>query len=201
MERHTSTHGICGTDARVGYRASRRPGHNAGEGSIMTAVEFPTPSMTYFSPGKPTAEINPWLTKVLRLAEAASTSRALSGANVRWIRGSVQDWSRQRFSLAHELAHLEFWPEAARGVGQAPDPVTHVAREKLLRFVDGILAAVRLTLVRLLAALSRVIGAISFVLAMIAACRRYGHRQDRGDHCSPYAHSCRMLPGRVSTAC
>jgi hypothetical protein len=52
----------------------------------------------------------------------------------------------------------------------------------LLRLLDGILAALCLMLVRVLAALSRHPDALMFVLIMLAACLRYGRREEPGDH-------------------
>ena len=55
-------------------------------------------------------------------------------------------------------------------------------RSAFLRLLDGILAALHLMLVRVLAALSRHPDALTFVLVMIAACLRYGRRSEPDDH-------------------
>ena len=55
-------------------------------------------------------------------------------------------------------------------------------RTALLRLLDGILAALRLMLVRVLAALSRHPDALAFVLVLLAACLRYGRRSEPDDH-------------------
>lgn len=54
----------------------------------------------------------------------------------------------------------------------------------LLRLLDGILAALRLMVVLVLAALSRHPDALIFVLVMLAACLRYGRREEPDDHAS-----------------
>lgn len=71
------------------------------------------------------------------------------------------------------------------------------ARKSLLRFVNGIIAALRLMLIRVLAALSRLVDATNFVLVMIAACLRYGHRQDPDDHHSLPARRYQSWLGRA----
>jgi hypothetical protein len=53
-----------------------------------------------------------------------------------------------------------------------------------LRLLDGILAALCLMLMRVLAALSRQPDALTFVLIMLAACLRYGRRGEPDDHAS-----------------
>jgi hypothetical protein len=70
----------------------------------------------------------------------------------------------------------------------------------LLRFVDGIMAALRLMLVRVLAALSRFINAANLVLVIIAACLRFGHRDEPGDNDSLFARRYQSLPGTVPTS-
>ena len=55
-------------------------------------------------------------------------------------------------------------------------------RTALLRFLDGILAALCLMLVRVLAALSRRPDALTFALVLLAACLRYGRRGEPDDH-------------------
>jgi len=57
-------------------------------------------------------------------------------------------------------------------------------RVTLLRLLDGILAALRLMLVRVMAALSRRPAVLTFVLVMLAACLRYGRREEPGDYLS-----------------
>jgi len=54
-------------------------------------------------------------------------------------------------------------------------------RAALLRLLGGILAVLCLMLVRVLAALSRRPDALTFVLVMLAACLRYGRREDPDD--------------------
>ena len=56
------------------------------------------------------------------------------------------------------------------------------SRSKLLRFIMGILAALRILLARVLAATSRRPDALTFLLLMLAACLRYGHREEPDDH-------------------
>jgi len=51
-----------------------------------------------------------------------------------------------------------------------------------LRFIDGILAALRLMLVLVLTALSQQLDALDFVLVILAACLRYGRREEPDDH-------------------
>jgi len=55
-------------------------------------------------------------------------------------------------------------------------------RSVFLRLLDGVLAALRLMLVRVLAALSLHADALTFVLVMLAACLRYGRRSEPDDH-------------------
>lgn len=74
------------------------------------------------------------------------------------------------------------------------------SRDALLRFVDGVLAALRLMLVVMLAALSRVADVVTFVLVMLAACLRYGRRQEPGDHDSLVSRRYQTSAGRVSTS-
>jgi hypothetical protein len=54
------------------------------------------------------------------------------------------------------------------------------ARESLLRLVSSILAVLSLALVRVIAALGRRITTNNLVLLLIAACRRFGHRDEPG---------------------
>lgn len=51
-----------------------------------------------------------------------------------------------------------------------------------LRFIDGSLAALRLMLVLVLATLSQQLDALDFVLVILAACLRYGRREEPDDH-------------------
>ena len=51
----------------------------------------------------------------------------------------------------------------------------------LLRMLDGILAALCLMFVLVLAALARRPDGLMFVLVMLAACLRYGRREEPGD--------------------
>jgi hypothetical protein len=82
------------------------------------------------------------------------------------------------------FALLPTWPE--------PDD-----RKALGRFVGGIIAALSMLLVRVLAALSRMFNAVNSVLVMIAACLRYGHRQEPDDHHSLPARRYQSWPGRA----
>lgn len=72
---------------------------------------------------------------------------------------------------AHEAMHvlLRFQEEAL-------PPDNTVA---LLRLLDGILAALGLMLIRVLAALGRQPDALTFVLVMLATCLRYGRREEQ----------------------
>ena len=71
----------------------------------------------------------------------------------------------------------------------------------LLRLFDGILAALRLALVLVLAALSQHPDALIFVLIMLAACLRYGHRGEPDDHALPALPSISAVTWETSTAC
>jgi hypothetical protein len=62
------------------------------------------------------------------------------------------------------------------------------SKAALLRFVDGVLAALCLLLVRVLAALARHPDVLTFVLVMLAACLRYGRRGESDDYALP-AHA------------
>ena len=63
--------------------------------------------------------------------------------------------------------------------------------------MGGIIAALSLALVRVLAALSRHINVTDFVLLLIAACQRFGHRDELGDDALLLAHRQQSLLGRV----
>jgi hypothetical protein len=70
------------------------------------------------------------------------------------------------------------------------------SRTALLRFIDGILAALCLMLVLVLAALSRHLDALTFALVMLAACFHYGRREEPDDHASlPIRRYQRLLGG------
>ena len=58
------------------------------------------------------------------------------------------------------------------------DVLAATSRPALLRFIDGILAALRLMLVLVLTALSQQLDALAFVLVMLAVCLRYGRREE-----------------------
>lgn len=67
----------------------------------------------------------------------------------------------------------------------APGPIVALSasliaerRESIVRLIDYVITALRLTIVRLLAALSSQPQAGSFILTMLAAIRHYGHRDD-----------------------
>jgi hypothetical protein len=75
--------------------------------------------------------------------------------------------------------------------------VNRRARKDLLRFVGGIIAALSLMLVLVLAALSRRINATNLVLLLIAACQRFGHRDEPGDGDSLRVRRYLSLPGTV----
>jgi hypothetical protein len=62
------------------------------------------------------------------------------------------------------------------------DSLLRRSRVALLRLLDGILGALCLMLVRVQTALSRHPDALMFVLIMLAACLRYGRREEPGDH-------------------
>jgi hypothetical protein len=62
------------------------------------------------------------------------------------------------------------------------DAFPPVDRTALLRLVDGILTALCLTLILVLAALARRPDRLTFVLVMLAACLRYGRREEPDDH-------------------
>lgn len=70
-------------------------------------------------------------------------------------------------------------------------------REGLLRFIGGIITALSLVLVLVLAALSRRFNTVNLVLLLIAACRRFGHRDEPGDDNSLLARRYQSLPGRA----
>jgi hypothetical protein len=62
------------------------------------------------------------------------------------------------------------------------DVLARAGGSTFLRFLDGILAALRLMLVLVLAALSRHPDALTFVLVILAACLRYGRRSEPANH-------------------
>ena len=59
--------------------------------------------------------------------------------------------------------------------------VPQIDRAALLHLLDGILTALGLTLILVLAALARRPDGLTFVLVMLAACLRYGRREEPGD--------------------
>jgi hypothetical protein len=63
-----------------------------------------------------------------------------------------------------------------------PDAFPPVDRAALLRLFGGILTALCLTLILVLAALARRPDGLTFVLVMLAACLRYGRREEPDDH-------------------
>lgn len=70
------------------------------------------------------------------------------------------------------------------------------SRTALLRFIDGILAALCLMLVLVLTALTRHLDALTFALVILAACFRYGRREEPDDHGSlPICRYQRLLGG------
>ena len=56
------------------------------------------------------------------------------------------------------------------------------SKAAFVRMLDGILAALCLTLILVLAALARRPDGLTFVLVMLAACLRYGRREEPDDH-------------------
>jgi hypothetical protein len=74
-------------------------------------------------------------------------------------------------------------------------------RDNLLRVVDGLRAALRLALMRVLSALARRPDAPSFVLVLLATSRRFGHRTEPSD--CVFLPSCRYQSssGRLPVAC
>lgn len=73
--------------------------------------------------------------------------------------------------------------------------VPQVDRAALLRLLDGILTALGLTLILVLAALARRPDGLMFVLVMLAACLRYGRREEPGDHAWLPGHQYRTSLG------
>jgi len=67
-------------------------------------------------------------------------------------------------------------------------------RDYLIRFIDGILATLRLALVQLRVALARRLDVTSFVLLLVATFRRYGRRGESDDELLP-AHRCPSVIG------
>jgi len=68
-------------------------------------------------------------------------------------------------------------------------------RAGLLRFVDGILSALRLMLARVLTALTRPPDALAFVLELLIVALRYGFRHEPGDHGSLPARRLKLCTG------
>jgi hypothetical protein len=70
----------------------------------------------------------------------------------------------------------------------------------VLRLVDGIVARLYRMIGRRLVRKSQVLGPISAILAMIAAARRYGRRQDGDDHSNSLPSRCQTVSGRRFSA-
>jgi hypothetical protein len=62
------------------------------------------------------------------------------------------------------------------------DALPTVGKGAFLRFIDGILAALRLMLVLVLTALSQQLAAHTLVLVILAACLRFGRREEPDNH-------------------
>ena len=71
-------------------------------------------------------------------------------------------------------------------------------RDDLIRLVDGMRAALCLTLMLVLAALARRPDARSFVLVLIATARRYGRRGEPDDHLLPAHRSIAVVRGELA---
>ncbi len=86
-----------------------------------------------------------------------------------------------------------------------PPRLVRDALEGLLRFLNGIVASLSLLLVLLLAALSRLVNVVVFVLMVIAVCLRYGRRQDSPSHAflliRRFDPSAGTRAGSLSSAC
>jgi hypothetical protein len=100
-------------------------------------------------------------------------------------------------TLAPEPDVDELYPGYSYYCAPLPTWLEPDDRERLQRFVGGIIAVLSLVLVRVLAALSRMVNAVNLVLVMIAACLRYGHRQEPDDHNSLPARRYQSWPGRA----
>jgi hypothetical protein len=151
----------------------------------------------------------------------------IRASTVKQLRHSVADAARVRFSLAHEFAHGSLpWRRVERSAPALPSPLgvetfSVTARQPatqavgialhaqpsvcsgltLLRFIDGVLAVLRLMLVRVLSALSGSFDAIIFVFAVIATCQRYGRRDEPASEGPLPVRPCLKPPGTVPTAC
>jgi len=74
-------------------------------------------------------------------------------------------------------------------------------REKCLRLLDGIRSNLRLTLIRVLSALSRSPDTINAVLVLLAASRCYGHRTEPSGHTLPVLTSMSVVIGEAARLC
>lgn len=126
----------------------------------------------------------------------------------------TKPWSPLTPSESVSLASLRFvyaepgeaWPDGRSMSEQYPvDRYREAvnlerAREALRRILSVLIATLSLVLIRVLAALSRHINTTALVLLLIAACRRFGHRDEPGDDDSLLARRNQSLPGRVLAA-
>jgi hypothetical protein len=135
-------------------------------GVIWSVTILPSPPFTYPLDDKPhrppLAEepSNPWSSRVgvpVGTTTLRPTFITPGGIHSRGVYGAVR-----------ALTDLTFRPAA-------PPPDN---KPTLLRLLDGILAALRLMVILVLAALSRHPQALTFVLVMLAACLHYGRRAE-----------------------
>jgi hypothetical protein len=129
--------------------------------------------------------------------------------NLIWSESSVCDptafgpWSRYASADVQPIILAQSFEYGCRGIVIVPCPPAQNLRDILgcrvfrltfqedalpgstavfLRFIDGILAALRLMLVLVLSALSQQPDALAFVLVILATCLRYGRREEGDDH-------------------
>jgi hypothetical protein len=71
----------------------------------------------------------------------------------------------------------------------------------LRRLVDGVRAALRLMLIRVLTTLTRQLDALDLVLLMLAIARRFGHRDELGHYPLPAFASMSVVIGETARLC
>ena len=76
-----------------------------------------------------------------------------------------------------------------------------VARSALLRLLDGIITALCLVLMFALAALARLPHGLAFILVMLAACLRYGRRDEPADRILPVLTPKSVVIGEAAHLC
>ena len=102
-------------------------------------------------------------------------------------RDALQPWS-PTFAPLPQSVLMPYgsarWPSPPLWLAVVENLFSVDSKATLLHLIDSMLAALCLLLVRVLAALSRRPDVLTFVLIMLAACLRYGRREEADDYSS-----------------